>query len=223
MLQTTHLTHPAVHYKQFVTDCKQAICNIRKQSKLTKLKLSTISATTADSFHSNTTATVHRMMKHDSPTELTSVVDAAGQLITDPTQMKQVLHNGFASVFDLPPPTTAADVVDQKMTSPYEMVTAATTTPLGAPGWYEMVYQRRRDTIQDDWYSTLMDAVSESEVRDVCSSCPYYAAPGHDGVSAGVWRVLAERSEVVCQVLALWIFFSTCSLLSQITNSLMQS
>ena len=48
-----------------------------------------------------------------------------------------------------------------------------------------------------------MVQVTESEIKDVCSSCPYYVAPGHDGVSAGIWRVLAEKSEPVCQVLAL--------------------
>lgn len=197
---SVQLTHPKVDYNQFEIDCRQAICDIRKQIKLAKVRLA---ASKAEDFDSNTTATVHRMMRQDTPTELTSIVDSAGQLVTDSTRMKQILRDGFAAVFDLPASAAPADIADTKLSNSNDMAAAAGITPLNAPVWYDSVYKQRRNTIQDKWYDSLMAPVQELEVREVTSSCPYYAAPGHDGVSAGVWRVLAENSELVCHVLAL--------------------
>jgi hypothetical protein len=199
------LTHAAVDYQQFIIDCTAEIRHVRKQIKLSKLRLTSQRLVTATAFDSNTTATVHRMMRDETPNELTSVVDAAGKQVTSPDQLKQVLHNGFATVFNLPAPTCTADVDDEKYKHPALMAIAATATPSGAPGWYNRIYKERRNTIQDEWYNGLMSVVDIEEVRAVCSACPPYAAPGHDGVSAGVWRLVAEKSDLVCEVLAMWM------------------
>jgi hypothetical protein len=112
----------------------------------------------------------------------------------------------------LQPSSSAADIADRQMNNSVDMANAATQVPAGAPGWFKSLYHQSRDAIQDEWYDTLMLPVADSEIRDICSTCEYYVAPGDDGISAGVWRLLVENSDVVCHTLTIWM--SACLRLS---------
>ena len=59
-----------------------------------------------------------------------------------------------------------------------------------------------KQTIDPSWYDRLMDDVTD-DITAALKDTPYINAPGEDGISSGVWKVLV-RSPITCSVLARW-------------------
>src|SRR5690348_11813422 len=55
-------------------------------------------------------------------------------------------------------------------------------------------YTSRRNAINPNIYASLMSSVTDQDVMSALSTSEYSVAPGHDHVSAGVWRICCELS-----------------------------
>ena len=189
------LPDPTIDRTDFIQQCRQSIIEVRKQYRRARVRL--LASRPSDPW-SNPAAAVHRMMRQDQSQTLRSVISDAGELLTEPNDIKHMLYSGFASIFDSNhcPQTSKATASERAMAASRP----PSTGPM--PSWYDQVYRQPRSAIDPAWYQPLMQPVDTTEMLEVASSCPYYAAPGHDGVSAGIWRLLAEKSPATCTSMA---------------------
>ncbi len=200
----------SVSFFTFISDTSSLLNTVSRNINRVKLQLE---AQRKSDVNTNPTAAVHRMMRVNEHHQVDNVVTTDGRLVTGPQQIKSFLHQNFASVFNLnlPLPLSAADAADAQLVSSasaIEKARMAATPPPSNPDWYHRIYTKRRSEIKAEWYRGLMRQVTPEEVRITCSTCPYFVAPGHDGVNVGVWRILSERSELMCSIIA--ILFTCC-------------
>lgn len=72
------------------------------------------------------------------------------------------------------------------------------------PEWYKRLYAPKAG-VRGEWYASLMSDFSAQEALSVCRSCEYFVAAGPDGVGAGVWRIAAEKSVLVQQLMGMYM------------------
>jgi len=130
-------------------------------------------------FNKNPTAFVNRLMHGDASSATRSVIDPETKTLkSDEKEVKEVFHKLFSARFSSPPHR------DESI----------------QPSWVKERYAFK-DRIDPQWYDDLMDDVSESEIAAALRDTPYATAPGADGVSSGVWKMLC-KSDIVRETVA---------------------
>ena len=134
----------------------------------------------------NGPAFVRSMLRGDEPAHISSVVDPdSDRLVAEPAEVKRVLHDHFAHVF-------SDDVKAGERAN--------------EPAWVKDLYAPKAN-VKDEWFKDLMNPCHDAELRMICADNDWFAAPGEDGVGAGLWRLLIDRSDDMCELI--------CSLLSR--------
>ena len=130
-------------------------------------------------------ATIHRMLQSDAlPSQLYSVVKNTGELTTSAEEMQEAMASHFESVFALPP----AD--------------------LHPPPYPPPRMLQEKLSVRAEWYSGLMQPVTEEELLDVLQHVRLISAPGQDEVSSGVWKLALQGSPHARTAVA--ALFSAC-------------
>ena len=120
----------------------------------------------------------------DSINNITSVTNpATNKLTTGPEELHDVLSSYFQDKFSA-----------LKEEPPDDPEVDATMRP--------------QPQISSEWYNGLMMDFTEREIKRLGSSLKTVAAPGHDGISAGIWKILIAGSSQTTRCLAL--LFSAC-------------
>ena len=133
----------------------------------------------------NQAATVHRMLQDDAiPSQLYSVVKETGDLTASASDMQKTIAKHFEQVFAI---------------------------PKGRPS--QLPYPpppilQEKETIQHEWYDSLIKEPDEQELLDVLQSIQLINAPGHDLVSSGVWKIVLQGSDVARKLVI--SLFSAC-------------
>jgi len=136
-----------------------------------------------DRWSTNPAAFVRSMIHGEKQADLSAIIDPdTDDLVATPTDVNRVFHDHYKQLF------------------------APSSRPVTRPGWVDSVYAPK-SSINPDWYHGLMDAVTTTELRTALATAKPVCAPGRDGISAGVWKVLIS-SEVVCT--AICLLLSAC-------------
>jgi exonuclease III len=159
--------------QQLIRRCRYAL---RKEMQaMKKLK--------ADRFDAHSTAMVQQMLQGLEDRQLFSVLNKHGELVTEPSQVKEVMAEHFESVFALPPPNP---------------------TPLPHPPPHMLL---SKPHIDPAWYSDLMTDVKVEEILEACEDTSLTSAPGEDLVSTGVWKFALRNTNIRTAVSTL---FTAC-------------
>ena len=121
-------------------------------------------------------AVAHRILHGDRAPPLRSIIDpGTGNLVTEPAQLKSVLRDHFAAIFQPRP------------------------RPSERPAWLDDL-NKPKPSINPAWYDGLMSPITNEELTTACKSTKPISAPGPDGVASGVWSLLISAPEVCTAV-----------------------
>jgi len=183
--QHTHWNvDPRVDFSGWCDETRRHISTTRIMSAREQRRLKQQRETPMDA---NRTAAIHRMLQSDGlPPHIFSVVDANGELTSSPEELEEVMASHFESVFDIPPLDPSMEILEED-----------------APA---MLFEK--ESVQREWFTGLMDEVRPDDLVALVSDSPLVSAPGEDGVSAGVWKIAIQESELVREHVA--CLFTAC-------------
>lgn len=152
---------------------------INSLRRIVRGEVASMKSMTNDEFAHNPTSFIHRMLHGKKAGPIRSIIDpATGTTATTSADIKRVLFDHYSNIFK------------------------PSHRPCAPPSWVKDVY-KPMESIDPRWYDGLMDEVSTEEVENALKDIPIHNAPGEDGISSSLWKLLA-RSSITCSVIAQW-------------------